>query len=181
MGCCWSRSSPKSTIKNIRVVHLNGYVEEFMFPVSVSQVTGRSQKRLLCTAAQLLVMGTKPLKPDTLLEPGHIYFLLPSSALEADVSPLELASLVKKLTAKATSSKSCEANKSTGSCTSPLRSQCRTRSSWRSEMESGAMRCGVKGPSWRPILETIREMSFNRRSESDLQEMHSGNLEKPQF
>ncbi|KAK3221352.1 hypothetical protein Dsin_008377 [Dipteronia sinensis] len=185
MGCCCSRtSSSKSTIKNIRVVHLNGHVEDFMFPVSVSQVTGRSQKHFLCTAAQLLVIGSKPLKPDTLLEPGHIYFLLPSSALQADVSPLDLASLVKRLTAKAKSSKSQQ-----GSCsTSPLWSQYRTSSSsiWNSPDTSPEMETGVNGLSrtrrpWRPILDTIREMSFNRRSESDLQEAHLGENEKPPF
>ncbi|KAH7572544.1 hypothetical protein JRO89_XS04G0272900 [Xanthoceras sorbifolium] len=96
MGCCCSRSSSESTINNsIRVVHLNGYVEDFMFPVQVSQVTGRSQKHFLCTAAQLLVIGSKPMKPNAILEPGNIYFLIPSSALQADVSPLDLASLVK--------------------------------------------------------------------------------------
>ncbi|KAK0571136.1 hypothetical protein LWI29_011625 [Acer saccharum] len=160
MGCCCSRtcsSSSKSTIKNIRVVHLNGHVEDFMFPVSVSQVTGRSQKHFLCTAAQLLVIGSKPLKPDTLLEPGHIYFLLPSSALQADVSPLDLASLVKRLTAKAKSSKSQQG--------SPLRSP---------EMETGVKGLSRTRRPWKPILDTIREMSFNRRSESDLQEANLG-------
>ncbi|KAI9192336.1 hypothetical protein LWI28_021372 [Acer negundo] len=160
MGCFCSRtssssSSSKSTIKNIRVVHLNGHVEDFMFPVSVSQVTGWSQNHFLCTAAQLLVIGSKPLKPDTLLEPGHIYFLLPSSALQADVSPLDLASLVKRLTAKAKSSKSQQ-----GSC-SP-------------EMETGVKGLSRKQRPWRPILDTIREISFNRRSESDLQEANLG-------
>ncbi|KAK2646411.1 hypothetical protein Ddye_021606 [Dipteronia dyeriana] len=159
MGCCCSRtSSSKSTIKNIRVVHLNGHVEDFMFPVLVSQVTGRSQKHFLCTAGQLLVIGSKPLKPDTLLEPGHIYFLLPSSALQADVSPLDLASLVKRLTAKAKSSKSQQ-----GRCSSPLS----LSSIWNSPDTSPEMETGVKGVSrtrrsWRPILDTIREMSFNR-------------------
>ncbi|KAL5771574.1 hypothetical protein ACOSP7_015728 [Xanthoceras sorbifolium] len=166
MGCCCSRSSSESTINNsIRVVHLNGYVEDFMFPVQVSQVTGRSQKHFLCTAAQLLVIGSKPMKPNAILEPGNIYFLIPSSALQADVSPLDLASLVKRLTAKAKSSKS------PGSCsTSPLCGQYRT--------SSCSMDRRRRRPSWRPILDTIREMSFSRMSESDLQEMHFGEPEK---
>ncbi|KAH9805761.1 hypothetical protein KPL71_002523 [Citrus sinensis] len=113
MGCCVSlRSSSSSAaaatnIKNVRVVHLNGCVEEFDYPVSVSQVTGRPPKHFIFTASQLLSAGLQPLKPDTLLERGNVYFLLPSTSFDyADVSPLTLAATVKKLTEKAKSGNS---------------------------------------------------------------------------
>lgn len=147
MGCCWSpcssSSSSDSPIDKVRIVHLNGYIEDFTFPVTVSQIASQSTNHLVCTAAQLLVKGTSPLKPDALLQPGHIYFLLPFSALEADASPLELSSLVKNLTAKANTSSICRKYQTSSSRLCPRKS------------------------SWRPILDTIREMSFNRRCESD--------------
>ncbi|KAJ6363131.1 hypothetical protein OIU78_003334 [Salix suchowensis] len=130
MGCCLScKSSTEFT--NIRVVHLNGYVQEFQNPVSVSQViTGQSpSKNLVFTAAQLLSTESKPLNPDAQLETGQLYFLLPYSILQPDVSPVDFL------------------------CFS----------------EEALFNSKVR--SWKPVLDTIREQSFNRRSESDLREM----------
>lgn len=148
----------------IRVVHLNGLVQDFDHPVSVSEVTGthRPPKQFLCTPAELLSDCSKlGLQPDTMLQAGHIYFLLPYSTLQPDVS---LASIARKLTAKA---KSTKPNSSTQPASTPL---------WRSP-DSGLVSCRAQRLSrmrpWKPILDTIREKSFNRRSESDLQE---GNL-----
>ncbi|XVF47665.1 hypothetical protein PTKIN_Ptkin03bG0128300 [Pterospermum kingtungense] len=168
MGCCFSRRSSSSRVENIiRVVHLNGSVQNFEYPVTVSEVIGRSPKLLLCTPSQLISNCSKGLLPDTVLETGHIYFLLPYSALQSDVSPVDLASIARKLTAKAKSTK-CKAE-SSPVWKSPARSPNQI-----SQPDSGLMPCGAQRFSrvrpWKPILDTIREKSFNRRSESDLQE-----------
>ncbi|KAA8522704.1 hypothetical protein F0562_009134 [Nyssa sinensis] len=105
MGCSFS-SQPSSTFKNIRVVHLNGYVEDFEQTVTVAQVTGKPPKDFVCTGAQLVSGGLKPLKPDTQLELGHVYFLLPYSTFRSDVSPVDLASVARKLTTIAKASRS---------------------------------------------------------------------------
>lgn len=167
MGCCVSlRSSSSSSssaaaatkIKNVRVVHLNGCVEEFDYPVSVSQVTGRPPKHFIFTASQLLSAGLQPLKPDTLLERGNVYFLLPSSSFDyADVSPLTLAATVKKLTEKAKS------GNSVAMPSPPRNSPARSPSRTVNDVESLPQK-----RSWRPILHTIREISFNRSSVSDI-------------
>ncbi|KAJ4834893.1 hypothetical protein Tsubulata_038792 [Turnera subulata] len=170
MGSCFScRSSPK--LQNIRVVHLSGYVEDYAYPVSVSQVitgTGKPSKHFVCTAAQLLSAGSKPLQLETQLEAGRIYFLLPSSALEDDISPSDFSAVVKKLTAIAKSTRCSRANSS--SRTSPLLlSQHGSPSPTRnSPSRSPGRPCG--GRTWKPLLDPIREKSFNR-SESGLQEM----------
>ncbi len=163
MGACFScRSSP--AFKSIRLVHLNGFVEDFEQPVCVSQVTDKSPKHFVCTPAQLLSNCSKPLKPDTQLEAGKFYFLLPFSALQADVSPMDLASVVRKLTAVAKTSPMLSQHGSKPP-TSPNRFM---------DPETPVVSYGAKRSSrvrsWRPILDTIRERSFNRRSESDLQE-----------
>lgn len=156
-----SSLSSSTTINSVRVVDLNGHVEEFDHPVSVSQVTGKQPKQFVFTAAQLLTAVLKPLKPETLLEPGRLYFLLPSSAFQmADVSPLDLAIIVKKLTAKA-KSKNPE-----------------VRSRARSTFEAVERLPGKR--SWKPILDTIREISFRRSESAELWEIHIWDHE-PQF
>lgn len=186
MACCIlfrnssSSSSASSTIiNNVRVVDLNGYVEEFDYPVTVSQVSKRPQKHFVFTSAQLLsVASLKPLKPETILEPGGIYFLLPSSAFGHEVSPLDLASIVKKLTAKAKSvSKSGGKRKK-----SPL-SRCQqygygsSSPEWNNSpdkvspnrMKNGGLEKLLEKRNWRPILDTITEVS-SKGSHSDLPE-----------
>ncbi|OMO59348.1 hypothetical protein COLO4_34244 [Corchorus olitorius] len=159
MGSCLSCRSCKSSSSTctpfdaIRLVHLDGYVEDLNHPISVSEVMGEPPKQFLCTAAQLVstCAGSKPLNPETQLQRGHIYFVLPLSTLQDYVSPLDMASLVKRLTATAKS-------------VSPkiIASSSRIKE----------MPCRARRRSWKPILETIREISFTRRSESDLREIH---------
>jgi len=168
MGACFSSKKPSSTTNNVRLVHLSGYVEDFQQPISVSQLTGTSPKHFVCTSVQLLSPCSKPLDGDTQLQPGNVYFMLPYSILQADVSPVDLASLAKRLTAIAKTSKGSTLKEGLFS------SQHGLSNAWSSPSSSPA-RLGVVERSpcrvqpWKPILDTIREKSFNRRSESDLQ------------
>lgn len=179
-GCFSSRSS--STSKKIRLVHLSGYVEDFEQPISVNQVitTRNPPTHFVCTSLQLLSSCSKPLKGDTQLQPGNVYFMLPYSILQADVSPVDLASLAKRLTAKAKTSR-CEGKNLLKGV--PLSNQDGLSSIWSSPSMSpgrvaGAEQFGMayggrstcRGRLWRPLLDTIREKSFNRSSESDLKE-----------
>ncbi|KAK2969252.1 hypothetical protein RJ640_003488 [Escallonia rubra] len=188
MGGCFSCRSP-ATFINTRVVHLNGFVEDYEGPVTVSQVTGKPPKHFVCTQAQLLSTGLKPLKPDTQLEAGKIYFLLPYSAFRAEVSPMDLASMARKLTNKAKSARLdaksvrtrllASPNGSSPAWCSPARSPADRFLDRSIEDETGqdvaayGMQKSTKSRSWRPILATIKERSFNRRSESDLKEKPS--------
>ncbi|KAJ1378222.1 hypothetical protein SESBI_48089 [Sesbania bispinosa] len=179
MGGCFSCRSSSKTSKsnNVRLVHLSGYVEDFEQPISVSQVTsGNPPSHFVCTSIQLLSSCSKPLNGDTQLQPGNVYFILPYSILQADVSPVDLASLAKRLTTIAKTSR-CEDKKALKA--SPFLSQ---QGVWSSPSSSpgrveqigmtygGRSTCRMR--PWKPILDTIREKSFNRRSESDLQEKY---------
>lgn len=169
MGCGFSCTS-SSTFNNVRVVHLNGYVEEFDPPVAVSQVTGKPALHFVCTPAQLLSAASKPLKADSQLEAGHVYFLLPISMFRSEVSPVDLASMVSKLTAIAKGTRrEAKSHPGPSFSASPTRtaSSPANQSMW-DEKLAGAQR-SCRSRSWKPILSTIRERSFNRRSESDLQ------------
>jgi hypothetical protein len=182
MGACFPCRSSSPAAKSIRLVHFNGYVEDFEHPVSVSQATGKPPKHFVCTPAQLLCAGSEPLNPDTQLEPGKIYFFLPFSVLQPDVSPMDLVSIVRKLTAVAKASRR-EAKSPLWSTdqygSSPGFSSQGTASPSRFvEPEGKMMMMGygeqrsARARPWRPILDTIGERSFNRRSESDLQEKY---------
>ncbi|KAI9123226.1 hypothetical protein K1719_006115 [Acacia pycnantha] len=121
MGGCFScRSSP--TFNTVRVVHLNGFVEYFEGPISVSQVTGGS----------------------------------------------DMASLAKRLTKKA-EIKPCSDKSSSIGWSSPSGSPGRVGVADQIGVSYGGGRSPCRVKPWKPILDTIREKSFNRR-ESDLQE-----------
>ncbi|KAI4335378.1 hypothetical protein L6164_014026 [Bauhinia variegata] len=173
MGGCLSCRSSSSKLKNVRVVHLSGYVEDFEQPISVSQVTGNPPKHFVCTSLQLLSSASKPLKGDTQLQPGHVYFMLPYSILQADVSPVDLASLAKRLTAIA-KTRRCALSSQQG--LSPVwASPSASPSRFGVPEHNGTViayggRNSCRAQPWKPILDPIREKSFNRRSESDLQE-----------
>lgn len=179
MGGCFSVSS-SSKFNKVRLVHLSGYVEDFEQPISVNQVIGNSPKHFVCTSIQLLSSCSKPLNEDTQLQAGNVYFMLPYSILQGDASPVDLASLAKRLTAIAKTR--CSDNKKSLKG-GPLSSQNELCTIWSSPSTSpgrvgvaeqiglaygGRSPCRVQ--PWKPILDTIREKSFNRRSESDLQE-----------
>lgn len=180
MGSCFSCSSSSESSSTIRVVHLNGYVEDFEFPVTVRQVTGKPAKHFVCTPAQLLSTGSKPLNPNTQLEQGRVYLLLPFSVLKPDVSPLDLVSVARKLTAIAKTNRSyfnlnqrsflSGQNGSSSIWASPARSPNRfSPQASPVKLETCEEQKSYQDRSWKPILDTIRERSFNRRSESDLQ------------
>lgn len=178
-------------LKTIRVVHLNGYVEDFDHPISVSEVIGKPQKHFMFTQSQLLSTCLQPLNLDYMLQQGHIYFLLPHSTFQSSISPIELAPIARKLNSIAKNpmaynkDKSRKKKSSNGTTTSPRVWNSPTSSpnrfsdeGIRVDPEKGrlitygtmGLRISTKFPKWEPLLDTIRERSFNRRSESDLRE-----------
>ncbi|KAL4341584.1 hypothetical protein GQ457_08G000090 [Hibiscus cannabinus] len=137
MGCCFS-SSYSSSSNTVRLVHFSGHVEDFEHPVTVSEVTGKPPKQYLYTAAQLLSAGATPLN-HARLQPGHLYFVLPLSTLQDDVSRLDMASLVKRLTARAKSHHGSPETRPLAAVNGRRKRRETTR-------------------SWKPVLDTISEV-----------------------
>ncbi|XP_058728923.1 uncharacterized protein LOC131601172 [Vicia villosa] len=156
MGACYSCNT-SSIFKNmIRVVHLNGFIEDFDQPISASQVIGNLPKHFVCTSIQLLSSSYKPLKRDN----SQLYFMLPYSVLQADVSPLDLACLAKRLTSKGKAkNKPCDYSKSPTAIPLASRSPCRVGVEEKVMMNGRRSPCRVQ--SWKPILESIAEKSLN--------------------
>ncbi|XP_020578676.1 uncharacterized protein LOC110023542 [Phalaenopsis equestris] len=145
-GCCFDESEPYN---GVRVMHINGHVEGFDPPITASEVTGKPPYRLLFTPIQLLAGVAKPLCGDEQLEPGRFYFLLPHSALQA--GPVDLVALANGLTAKARRSANCRPDKGN------------RRPVLETDSEESPVGVGSKarrGKPWRPVLSTIRELSF---------------------
>ncbi|XP_062233934.1 uncharacterized protein LOC133931145 [Phragmites australis] len=112
MGCGFSTSSSGALrpCAGVRVIHANGYVEDFHGPgvVTVAHVTGCSDKDessppryVLCSSAHLLQPGRGPFRPDDPLQPGTVYFLLPHSIFQSESSAVDLACIMNRLTALA--------------------------------------------------------------------------------
>ncbi|XP_078175896.1 uncharacterized protein LOC144569423 [Carex rostrata] len=101
MGCNNSRPKIKK-FDCVRVVHINGYVEDYDGPVTASHVMGKSVGRyVLCSSSKIFYSGTHACKPGDPLEPGRIYFLLPISILQSEASPADYVCLMNRLTSLA--------------------------------------------------------------------------------
>ncbi|KAL3332040.1 hypothetical protein AABB24_032580, partial [Solanum stoloniferum] len=182
MYCCFSfKIGNSNKLMTIRVVHLNGYVEDFDHPISVSEVMGKSKKHFIFTQSQLLSTCLQPLNLDYMLQQGNIYFLLPHSTFQSCVSPIDLAPIAKRLSGIAKKpmayNKDKPRKKKSSNGTTSQRVWNSTTSSPNRFSEKERLitygmgqRMSTKSPKWEPLLDTIRERSFNRRSESDLQE-----------
>ncbi|WCJ42265.1 hypothetical protein M5689_023085 [Euphorbia peplus] len=191
MGCCCScRRTTSNLSDNIRVVDINGYVQDFDYPIIVRQLTAKKLTRsttrsrtdyiynhnnsaqlFVSTAEKLLSStGSKQLGPETQLHPGNVYFLLPFSTLSDSFTPMDYVGLVTKLKAVSkTAPKNCiyDLNNSViinvgHNNNNSLNGLVRQQTPKRPSRRYGRNR------TWKPILATIRERSFNRRSESDL-------------
>ncbi|TVU07730.1 hypothetical protein EJB05_41099, partial [Eragrostis curvula] len=117
MGCAFSSATGPGALppfSGVRVIHTNGYVEDFPGPgvVTVAHVTGKeassagdgspaAPRYVLCSSAHLLQPGRGPFRPDDQLQPGTVYFLLPQSVFQAESSAVDLACLMNRLTALA--------------------------------------------------------------------------------
>ncbi|PUZ59251.1 hypothetical protein GQ55_4G025900 [Panicum hallii var. hallii] len=121
MGCGFSSPASASLrpCAGVRVIHTNGYVEDFLGPgvVTVAHVTGcygnasagkvhaasspSPPRYVLCSSAHLLQPGRGPFRPDDPLQPGTVYFLLPHSVFQSESSAVDLACLMNRLTALA--------------------------------------------------------------------------------
>jgi len=98
-------SSPRRTEvvspEAIRVVHLNGQLDEFLAPVSVKRALQNDPRHFICCSRDLSAVNCRPLQQEEDLRLGELYFLLPLSVLESDLSVQNLMALAARLYAAA--------------------------------------------------------------------------------
>uniref|UniRef100_A0A7N0ZYG8 Uncharacterized protein n=1 Tax=Kalanchoe fedtschenkoi TaxID=63787 RepID=A0A7N0ZYG8_KALFE len=155
MGCrISSPHKPPWENSNIRVVHLDGRIEDYDEPIRVNQIIQNPKMDVLCTKSQLLcpTCSYKALDSECELELGNLYFLMPISAFRSEASVTDMANTVNKLTSIANTTrlklKQEECPRPVGRGSGPDRV----------ESEKSLDKC-----VWKPVLDTIGEMSSEIR------------------
>ncbi|CAL9753638.1 unnamed protein product [Musa acuminata subsp. burmannicoides] len=151
MGGCMSCRGAR-TFSCVRVIHMNGYVEDFEAPVTVGEVTGKPPTHVLLSSAHLIAFGSNLLRPDDCLEPGRLYFLLPHAVFQSESSPVDLATLMTRLTTAA----------KRGGVAAPPAAPLPPPSGpvWLGLGRGNPM--ASRARTWRPELDAIEERSFGR-------------------
>ncbi|KAL9997512.1 hypothetical protein Hdeb2414_s0024g00649361 [Helianthus debilis subsp. tardiflorus] len=165
MGICFSskRSKPVVASEIIRVVHMDGSLQDYEDPATVDQVITNFPMHYLCTPVEIFQSGLVPLQLNHKLKTGQVYFVLPNSTLKFNTCPDDLTILTRKLMNIAKTGKSCPAKSVPRSpSASPLRSPQGT-----SQSKFLDRRCGDQGevimlnspksPMWKPVMDTIVE------------------------
>ncbi|XP_054799782.1 uncharacterized protein LOC129304138 [Prosopis cineraria] len=82
LRCCLACVLPCGALDLIRIVHLNGCVEEITGPITAGEVLKANPNHVLSKPTdQGVVRRILILSPETELKRGTIYFLIPSSPL----------------------------------------------------------------------------------------------------
>jgi len=153
----------------IRVVHLNGQLDEFPAPVSVKRVLQNHPRHFICCSRDLSIVNCRPLQSDEDLRLGELYFLLPLSAIESDLSAEHLVALAAKLFAAARKevSKAAQRRRSADStCDLPEEGGCSMYQKILRSCDDPELKMAFKehliskSRSWRPRLNTIQETGF---------------------
>ncbi|XP_010922659.1 uncharacterized protein [Elaeis guineensis] len=82
LRCCLACVLPCGALDVVRIVHLNGHVEEYGRPVSAGEILAANPNHII-TKPCLQGVNHKILivSPESDLKRGHIYFLIPESSL----------------------------------------------------------------------------------------------------
>ncbi|KAL2488576.1 hypothetical protein Fot_41868 [Forsythia ovata] len=145
LRCCLACVLPCGALDLIRIVHLNGYVEEITHPVTAGEVLKNNPNHVLSKpSCQGVVRRILILSPESELKRGSIYFLIPASSLPAEKK--KTLNYLKKSPKK---SKKCNSGESDfDKFVSESRSEKKV-----SRREKRKGRVGV----WRPHLQSISE------------------------
>ncbi|XP_010521984.1 PREDICTED: uncharacterized protein LOC104800766 [Tarenaya hassleriana] len=82
LRCCLACVLPCGALDLIRIVHLNGYVEEITRPVTAGEILKANPNHVLSKpSSQGVVRKILILSPESELKRGSIYFLIPDSSL----------------------------------------------------------------------------------------------------
>ncbi|KAJ6383344.1 hypothetical protein OIU78_026762 [Salix suchowensis] len=85
LRCCLACVLPCGALDLIRIVHLNGNLEEITGPITAAEVLKANPNHVLSKpSSQGVVRKILILSPESELKRGSIYFLIPSSSLPGD-------------------------------------------------------------------------------------------------
>ncbi|CAI9107088.1 OLC1v1006370C1 [Oldenlandia corymbosa var. corymbosa] len=154
LRCCLACVLPCGALDLIRIVHLNGFVEEFSGPITAQEVLKDNPHHVLSKPSSqgMAARRIMILSPETELKRGSIYFLIPESSLP---EKKKLRSLPKKSSKKVSDSDIDIISTAAGadsSCEKHL-------TEVKSEKKSSSRRHRRRGSNgvWKPHLESIIE------------------------
>ncbi|XP_040380469.1 uncharacterized protein LOC102700899 [Oryza brachyantha] len=84
LRCCLACVLPCGALDLIRIVHLNGRIEEYGRPVAAGEILAANPNHVLskpCSQGSVAVRRILIVSPDSELERGEIYFLIPASSV----------------------------------------------------------------------------------------------------
>lgn len=82
LRCCLACVLPCGALDLIRIVHLNGRVEEYGRPVAAGEILAANPNHVLSKpCSQGVVRRILIVSPESELERGEIYFLIPASSV----------------------------------------------------------------------------------------------------
>ncbi|PQM41066.1 uncharacterized protein Pyn_02008 [Prunus yedoensis var. nudiflora] len=94
LRCCLACLLPCGALDLIRIVHLNGYVEEISHSVTAGEILEANPNHVLSKpSSQGVVRRILILSPETELKRGSIYFLIPTSSYRRRRRRVRLAAL----------------------------------------------------------------------------------------
>lgn len=150
LRCCLACVLPCGALDLIRIVHLNGYVEEITGPITAGEILKANPNHVLSKpCSQGVVRKILILSPESELKRGSIYFLIPASSVS---EKKRAGNSVKKSHKKTRKCNVVNNNiNSSDDCDRYLKKVISVKKSSRRDRRSG--RVGV----WRPHLESISE------------------------
>ncbi|XAR60791.1 hypothetical protein NMG60_11034304 [Bertholletia excelsa] len=149
LRCCLACVLPCGALDLIRIVHLNGHVEEITHPVTAGDVLKNNPNHVLSKpCSQGVVRRILIVSPESELKRGSIYFLIPDSSVPEKKKSHEIS---RKPSKRSRSRKHVEADHIPDCDHYMARLVSEKKSSPHRDPRSG--RIGV----WQPHLESISE------------------------
>ncbi|XP_023512271.1 uncharacterized protein LOC111777063 [Cucurbita pepo subsp. pepo] len=144
LRCCLACVLPCGALDLIRIVHLNGHVEEIAHPITAGEVLKANPNHVLTKpSSQGVVRRILILSPESELKRGTIYFVIPATSL-----PEKKRNAGSSLKTPSSKAKNCTATGDSDSYLSDVVSD---------KKPSRRDRRGARVVVWRPRLESISE------------------------
>ncbi|XP_061343689.1 uncharacterized protein LOC133289709 [Gastrolobium bilobum] len=158
LRCCLACVLPCGALDLIRIVHLNGYVEEITRSITAGEVLKANPNHVLSKpSSQGVVRRILILSPETELKRGSIYFLIPASSLPEKKRLVGKGSIgdsdLNKKKASSKESNKCYDNDGYSSSHHKVSTHKVSKEKKSSRRDRRKGRVGI----WRPHLESISE------------------------
>ncbi|XP_031101255.1 uncharacterized protein LOC116005142 [Ipomoea triloba] len=151
LRCCLACVLPCGALDLIRIVHLNGHVEEITHPITAGEVLKNNPNHVLSKpSSQGMVRRILILSPESELKRGSIYFLIPAPSVPAEKKRRKKISSATTKTAKSR-------HVTATSMAAVAGDRCVTAAEKKSSSSSRRDRRSCKAGEWRPHLESIFE------------------------